>query len=103
MMVVPEHGEMSGDAGCILVADPHRRLVWTNSLGPEFVPNIIGTGPHEFGFSVDIQLSEKDGGCLYKVVVSHGNTEDAKKHAEMRFEQGWGAATTQLEALAATL
>ena len=51
VMEVPDHGTMAGDPGCVLLAEPAARLVWTNALGPGFVPNLIGTGPMDFAFT----------------------------------------------------
>jgi uncharacterized protein YndB with AHSA1/START domain len=103
VMVIPDHGEMAGDPGCVLVADPGRRLVWTNCLGPEFVPNLIGGGPLDFGFTVDIRLAPEASGCRYVATVSHAGADAMRKHEDMGFHDGWGAATDQLEALASSL
>ena len=103
VMEIPDHGTMAGDAGCVLVADPARRLVWTNALGPGFRPNAIGTGPGEFPFTAEILMAPEDGGCRYTATVWHARAEDSAAHAQMGFYDGWGAATTQLEALAQTL
>ncbi|WP_102107469.1 SRPBCC family protein [Oceaniglobus roseus] len=103
VMVVPEHGTMAGDPGCILVAEPATRLVWTNCLGPDFVPNVIGTGPMDFGFSAEILMEPENGGCRYTATVRHATKEHTEAHAAMGFHDGWGTATTQLETLARTL
>lgn len=99
-MRIPEHGEISG-AGCYLVTEPGRRLVWTSALGEGFRPNAIP--PEGFLFSCDITLEPVPEGCRYHVILRHSSEEDAAKHAAMGFEAGWGAATAQLEELAATL
>ena len=103
VMVVPDHGEMRGDAGCVLMADPDARLVWTNLLGPDFTVNTIGNGPMEFGFTADIRLTETTTGCDYTATVRHGTPQAAKVHQDMGFYAGWGTAADQLGALAATL
>lgn len=103
VMVIPEHGEMAGDPGCILIAERARRLVWTNCLGPDFAPNLIGNGPIDFGFTADIRLTPEAGGCRYVATVTHADEVGMKKHDEMGFHDGWGAATDQLEALAGGL
>lgn len=100
VMVIPDHGEMAGDPGCILVAERARRLVWTNCLGPEFAPNKLGDGEFDFGFTVDIRLTPEAGGCRYVATVTHADDAGMKKHEGMGFHDGWGTATTQLEALA---
>ncbi len=103
VMVVPDHGEMRGDAGCVLIADPDTRLVWTNLLGPEFTVNKIGNGPMDFGFTADIRLTKTAQGCDYTATARHGTPESAKVHEDMGFYSGWGTAADQLGALAATL
>lgn len=103
VMQVPDHGEMSGDAGCFLLVEPETRLVWTNVLGPDFGVNHIPDGPMSFGFSVDLRFTAKDGGCQYDVLVQHATTEATKAHADMGFHTGWGTAADQMQALAATL
>ncbi|HQU66899.1 MAG TPA: SRPBCC domain-containing protein [Albidovulum sp.] len=100
VMVIPDHGEMAGDPGCVLLAERAKRLVWTNCLGPDFVPNKLGNGPIDFGFTVDIRLTPEAGGCRYVATVTHADDAGMKKHEAMGFQDGWGAATAQLEALA---
>lgn len=101
-MRVPDHGEMSG-AGSFLLTEPGRRLVWTSALGEDFRPVVPDFGPVDFTFTCDITLSNAPEGCRYAVVLRHASEVDADKHAAMGFEQGWGAATAQLEELAGTL
>lgn len=103
VMQVPEHGEMAGDAGCVLLAEPERRLVWTNCLGPDFTVNVIPDDAMSFGFTADIQITARDGGCDYAVTVRHGTVQAAEAHAQMGFYDGWGTAADQMEALAKTL
>lgn len=103
VMLVPEHGEMRGDPGCILVAVPERQLVWTNALGPQFRPNSLGDGPMDFAFSAEITIEATEGGCTYTATCRHATATATKSHADMGFYDGWGTVTTQLDALAATL
>lgn len=103
VMVVPDHGEMAGDAGCILVAEPARRLVWTNALGPGFVPNLMGSGPMDFAFTADIVMEPDGTGCRYTATVHHATDAAKRAHEDMGFFDGWGTATTQLDALASTI
>lgn len=88
VMEVPGQGRVVGDAGCVLIAEPARRLVWTNALGPEFQPNAIGTGPMIFAFSADIQIAEAPEGCTYTVTVRHASAEAAKAHSDIGFCEG---------------
>jgi uncharacterized protein YndB with AHSA1/START domain len=103
VMVVPEHGEMRGDPGCVLVAVPERHLVWTNALGPQFRPNKMGDGPMDFAFSAEITIEATAGGCTYTATCRHATPEQSRAHADMGFYEGWGTVTTQLGELAATL
>lgn len=104
VMEVPDDGTMDGDPGCILLAEPARRLVWTNALGPGFAPNLMGTGPMDFAFTADIRMEAlPSGGCRYTATVLHATAEGAKTHEDMGFFSGWGAATDQLDEVASTL
>ena len=103
VMQVPDHGEMAGAPGCVLVADVAQRLVWTNALGPEFRPNEMGSGPMDFGFTADIRMAPDPQGCAYTVTVLHATEEGAKTHESIGFFDGWGAAADQMAALAKTL
>ncbi|SEN02468.1 Uncharacterized conserved protein YndB, AHSA1/START domain [Loktanella fryxellensis] len=103
VMEVPGHGTVAGDAGCILVADPARRLVWTNALGPQFQPNRMGDGPMDFVFSAEIQIAPAPGGCTYTATVRHATPQAAAAHCDMGFFDGWGTATAQLEEVATAL
>ncbi len=103
VMEVPDHGTMAGDPGCVLVAEPQKRLVWTNALGPEFRPNVIGDGPHDFAFTADIRMAAAATGCDYTVTVLHASSAARAAHADMGFFEGWGTAAGQLSKLAAKL
>jgi uncharacterized protein YndB with AHSA1/START domain len=102
LMRVPDHGDIGGE-GCILVAEPARRLVWTNCMEAGFVPATLGTGAMDFAFSADIRLTPEDGGCRYDVVLRHRTDADRAAHEKMGFHDGWGAAIAQMEILARTL
>ena len=101
VMEVPEHGTMAGDAGCILLVEPERRLVWTSALGPAFRPNPVPDGG--WTFTADITLSPVEAGCTYAVTLRHATPEAATAHDAMGFEAGWGTAAEQLETLAKSL
>lgn len=96
LMVFEEHGEIGGE-GCILLAEPGRRLVFTDALAREFRPN-----PQGF-FTADLSFTPREGGCHYRVVARHATAEAAGRHAEMGFESGWGQVAGQLEEVAAGL
>lgn len=95
-MVFDEFGEIGGE-GCILLAEPGRRLVFTDALSQGFRPK------DEAFFTADILLTPIEGGCEYRVIARHANAEAAQKHRDMGFDSGWGQVAGQLEAVAASL
>lgn len=97
VMASPEGEETEGSAGCVLLAEPDRRLVWTDALGPDFRPNAQGF------LTADIAFEAGEGGTRYRALVRHATPEDRQRHEEMGFAQGWGTCLDQLEALAKTL
>ncbi|MEZ2409270.1 SRPBCC family protein [Bosea sp. RCC_152_1] len=94
VMASPEGAEMDETPGCILLAEPERRLVWTDALGPGFRPNA------ETFMTADFTMQAVQGGTLYRALVLHKNDADRVKHEEMGFLEGWGTCLNQLEALA---
>jgi uncharacterized protein YndB with AHSA1/START domain len=97
VMASPDGVEMAEAPGCVLLAEPERRLVWTDALGPEFRPN-----PESF-MTADIMMEAIPGGSRYRALVRHKSGADRQKHDEMGFHDGWGTCLDQLEALAGTL
>jgi uncharacterized protein YndB with AHSA1/START domain len=97
VMASPEGAEMDGTPGCVLLAEPERRLVWTDAVGPEFRPNA------ESFMTADITMEAVNGGTLYRALVRHKSDADRRKHEEMGFHDGWGTCLNQLEALAGGL
>ncbi len=95
-MVLPDGSEHPSE-GCFLIVEPGTRLVFTDCLLAGFRP-----APKPF-FTADLTFTPTPGGTDYHVRALHANEAGAKRHAEMGFEQGWGAASDQLAALAATL
>lgn len=83
--------------GCILVVEPQRRLVWTDSLGPKFRPHA------ETFMTAEILMEDVAGGTHYQALVRHKNSEDRAKHEAMGFFEGWGTCLTQLEELTSKL
>ena len=102
VMRIPDHGDMPGE-GCILLAEPAQRLVWTNVMVAGFRPVHLPEAPGSFGFSADLSFAPSARGCLYRAVVRHLTPESRAQHEAMGFHEGWGAAATQLEALAQSL
>lgn len=102
VMDVPGMGEMDGGWGCVLLAIPEERMVWTSALGPGFVPH---PAPEEgsFFFTADITITETETGCTYTARALHATDADKSAHETMGFHDGWGAAADQLGKLAASL
>ena len=101
-MQSPEGQRMPPMAGCYLVVEPVSRLVWTNALGPGFRPlnpaiAPAGDGPPQFHFVADLRFDPlPSGGTRYRACVRHADEASCQVHANMGFEQGWGAALDQL-------
>lgn len=94
VMRSPE-GEESDGSGCYLEVIPNERLVWTSALAPGFRPQ-----PSDLPFTAIIELQPTaSGGTRYRAIAMHQEPEDNKRHADMGFEEGWGAALDQLVAL----
>lgn len=97
VMASPEGQEMDETPGCVLLAEPERRLVWTDAVGPDFRPN------GETFMTADITMQPIQGGSRYRALVRHKSDDDRRKHEEMGFFDGWGTCLTQLEACARDL
>jgi uncharacterized protein YndB with AHSA1/START domain len=97
VMCSPEGEAFPEKPGCVLVAQPERRLVWTDGLGPRFRPNA------DAFMTAEITMEPLDSSTRYRAIVRHKSAEDRARHEEMGFFQGWGTCLTQLEALAGGL
>ena len=97
VMCSPEGQAFPEKQGCVLVAEPQRRLVWTDGLGPQFRPNA------EAFMTAEITMQPAAGGTRYRALVRHKSLEDREKHEKMGFFQGWATCLSQLEELAAGL
>jgi uncharacterized protein YndB with AHSA1/START domain len=104
VMESPE-GEQFPSAGCYLEIVPNEKLVWTSALGPGYRPVNRGelTGCAELLFTAVITFEAHGSGTKYCAVAIHGDDATSKKHAEMGFHEGWGAALDQLVALVKSL
>lgn len=97
VMSSPDGQAFPEKPGCILVAEPQRRLVWTDGLGPRFRPNA------EAFMTADITMEALKDGTRYRALVRHKSPEDRTKHEAMGFFDGWGTCLNQLEELAVQL
>ena len=90
-------GEGHAGEGCVLVAEPDRRLGWTDALAGGYRPNPTT-------FMTAMLTFEPDGdGTLYRALVKHADKEARDRHEAMGFSQGWGTVADQLAEVAAGL
>lgn len=98
-MESPE-GERYPNVGCYLQVEPQRLLVFTSAMTEGFRPTLPDTGPDAFLFTARIELTPTDdGGTRYRAVAMHADADGCKRHEQMGFHEGWGAALDQLVAL----
>lgn len=96
VMRSPE-GKEFPNVGCYLEIVPEKRLVWTDALLPGYRPSV-----NPF-FTAVIALEPSGTGTRYVATAIHRDEEARKKHEEMGFHHGWGAALDQLVARARTM
>lgn len=96
VMRSPE-GEEVPNLGVYLEVAPGRRIVFTDAYGAGWVPS---AKPF---FTGVITFDPVEGGTLYTARARHWTVEDARRHAEMGFHEGWGRCAEQLAAFARTL
>ena len=96
-MESPE-GHQFPNAGCYLVVEPNRLLVFTSVMGADFRPLVAGPGDLPFTGRIEIAPAP-GGGTLYRAIAMHADADAARRHSEMGFHAGWGAALDQLVAL----
>jgi uncharacterized protein YndB with AHSA1/START domain len=96
VMESPE-GERFPNNGCILEIVANRLLVFTSVVGEGFRPVAPANGAENLPFTARISLEPAaNDGTRYTAVVMHADVEGAKRHADMGFHDGWGAALDQL-------
>jgi uncharacterized protein YndB with AHSA1/START domain len=94
VMRSPE-GDEFDNVGCYLEIVPNEKLSWTSALGPDFRPATVPDD--DFPMTAFIELQPNgSGGTRYRAVAIHREVADRKRHEEMGFEEGWGAALDQL-------
>ena len=94
-MQSPQGQTLPEGAGCFLAVEAPNRLIWTNLLGPGYIPQTIA--PPGFGFVCELRFDRLDnGGTRYQACVHHVDAAGRDAHAAMGFEAGWSAALNQL-------
>ncbi len=98
-MESPE-GDRFPNAGCYLVVDPGRLLVWTSVMVEGFRPVAPANSAENLPFTGRIEIAPAPGGGThYRAIAIHADEDGCRRHAEMGFQEGWGAALDQLVAL----
>lgn len=87
-------GQEFPNRGVYLEVVPNERIVFTDAYTEAWVPS---EKPFMTGI---LTFEEEHGRTRYTARVLHWTAEDKAQHEAMGFEQGWGIATDQLEALA---
>lgn len=94
-MQSPE-GQKFPNEGCYLEIIKNQKLVWTSALAAGYRPVAKAVNGADMAMTAMIILEPAGKGTKYTAIALHSNPEDAQKHREMGFEQGWGAALDQL-------
>jgi uncharacterized protein YndB with AHSA1/START domain len=100
VMRSPE-GQEFPNVGSFLEVIENEKLVWTNALLPGFRP--APHSPDELLLTAIITFEPHTNGTKYTAVALHNDEESVRKHADMGFHDGWGAALDQLVALTKTM
>lgn len=90
-MYGPE-GEVHPHPGTVLAWDEGRRFAFTDAIVGDLQP----AGPFMIGIWT---IAGEGDGTRYTAVARHWREEDSQRHAEMGFEEGWGACADQLKML----
>jgi uncharacterized protein YndB with AHSA1/START domain len=90
-------GTLMPNRGVYLEVVPNERIVFTDAYTSAWVPS------GKPFFTGILSFEDEAGQTRYTARVRHWNAEDCAAHEKMGFYQGWGIATDQLAALAATL
>ncbi|MBA4766400.1 MAG: SRPBCC domain-containing protein [Porphyrobacter sp.] len=98
MMHGPE-GEQHPHEGIFLEVTPDVRFVSTDAFVVDEAGQYMPKGPFMVGCW---EISPEGDGTRYTATARHWDEDAAKRHAEMGFEQGWGACADQLKALCET-
>ncbi|MCC7215580.1 MAG: SRPBCC family protein [Burkholderiales bacterium] len=100
VMRSPE-GQEYPNLGCWLEVVPNERLVWTNVFEPGYRPTRHASGADcdEFPFTAVVAMAPHGSGTWYTARVIHGTEDARRRHADMGFHDGWGAALDQLVAM----
>ena len=90
-------GTLVPNPGIYLEVVKNERIVFTDAYTSAWVPS---AKPFFTGI---LSFDDEAGQTRYTARARHWNAEDCAAHEQMGFHAGWGIATDQLAALAATL
>ncbi|AXC49646.1 polyketide cyclase [Paracoccus suum] len=85
-----ENEECGASEGCVLVAEPNRRIAWTDAMSGGYRPN------EKPFMTAIITLEPSGGGTTYTARALHKDAADRDRHSEMGFAEGWGTCLEQL-------
>ena len=92
VMLSPE-GQEFPNIGCVLEVVPGKKLVFTDTLLEGFRPSA-----NPFMTAI-VEIIPEGKGTRYRATALHKDAETKKKHEEMGFHHGWGAALDQMVAM----
>ena len=92
LMRGPE-GEEFDNLGCYLEVVPNKKLVFTDTLLPDYRP---AANPF---FTAYLLLDGNGERTRYTAIAIHGNEETRKNHEQMGFYDGWGTVVDQMVAI----
>lgn len=95
-------GKRFPNEGCYLEIVPGAKLVWTSALlggyRPAKLAAVEGHECEELAMTAMLLLEPQGKKTKYTAVALHGDPQSRKRHADMGFADGWGAALDQLVA-----
>jgi uncharacterized protein YndB with AHSA1/START domain len=92
VMLSPE-GQEFPNLGCVLEVVPGKKLVFTDTVHEDFRPSA-----NPFMTAI-VEIIPEGKGTRYRATALHKDEETKKKHEEMGFHHGWGAALDQMVAM----
>lgn len=86
-------GEVHPHEGIVLAWEEGKRFAFTDAIAGDLMP----AGPFMIGIW---EITPEGSGTRYTATSRHWDEATAKQHADMGFDDGWGACADQLVALA---
>ncbi|HLL31966.1 MAG TPA: SRPBCC domain-containing protein, partial [Allosphingosinicella sp.] len=93
-------GQGEAGEGVFLEVVPARRVVFTNTFRPGWVPQSLSGEGCDFPMVGIFEFEAEGSGTRYTARSLHWDEESRSKHESMGFEEGWGLCTAQLAELA---